>query len=55
MTMNYFSKCLKFSEDFRNGKKIAKNYFVFSIIAIELAVANCQNPEQDTSYRQSMC
>ena len=53
--MNYFSKCLKVSEDFRNGKKIAKNIFVFSIIAFESAVANCQNPEQDTSYWQSMC
>ena len=34
---------------------MTKNIFVLRIMAFESAVANHQNPEQDTSHRQSRC
>ena len=34
---------------------MAKNIFVLRIMAFESALANRQNPEQDTSHRQSRC
>ena len=36
-------------------QKIGKKFFVFQILAFELAVANSCNIEQDTSHRESMC
>ena len=55
MTIIFFSKCLKFDLDWRNGKKNQKKFLDLKIIAFESGTTNSHNPEQDTCQWQSTC
>ena len=52
----FFSKCLKFDVDSRNGKKKNQEKFVvLKITAFESGMKKSHKPEQDTSHWQTIC